>query len=124
MMDRRRFLAHGTLAVGGIVFTGCGVLGAPHASPPQQQGVAPAPPRRARTIDVHAHCVIPEALALMGIDVFTLYPKTMHGGQENVIVIAERLAAMDAQGVDMEVPSINPFWYEQARATSARIVRL
>lgn len=34
MIDKRRFLAHGTLAVGSIVFTGCGVLGAPHASPP------------------------------------------------------------------------------------------
>ena len=52
------------------------------------------------------------------------YPKTMHGGAENVVVIADRLAAMDAQGVDMEVLSINPFWYEQPRDLSANIVRL
>lgn len=125
MTDRRKFLGHGVAAVGGIVLTGCGVLGAARATPPAPSSAPAAPGRRAaRSIDVHAHCVVPEALALAGMDVFALYPKTMKGGQENVIVIAERLAAMDAQGVDMEVLSINPFWYTQDRATSARIVRL
>jgi predicted TIM-barrel fold metal-dependent hydrolase len=129
MTDRRQFLGRGVLAVGGIVFTGCGIAGAaPAAAPAPFAAPSGAPPaagrRSAATIDVHAHCVIPEALALLGMDVFALYPKTMKGGQENVVVIAERLAAMDAQGVDMEVLSINPFWYAQERALSARIVRL
>jgi predicted TIM-barrel fold metal-dependent hydrolase len=130
MTDRRRFLVQGATAVGGIIFTGCGVLGAARAvaggasAAPGAGAERDAMRRPARTIDVHAHCVIPEALALMGMDVFALYPKTMNGGQDNVIVIADRLAAMDAQGVDMEVLSINPFWYTQARAASAKIVRL
>lgn len=126
MTSRRQFIKHGAASVGGIVMVGCGAhgplrapdAGAPPGAPLMLNGAA------VKTIDVHAHCMIPAALALMGMDVFSLYPKTMKGGQENVVVIADRLAAMDAQGVDMEVLSINPFWYEQPRALSASIVRL
>lgn len=131
MTDKRRqFLKTGVLAVSGIVLTGCGVMAPARRDTPPAAGTrrAGAPlvlnGAPVKAIDVHAHCVIPEALALMGMDVFALYPKTMKGGQENMIVIAERIAAMDAQGVDMEVLSINPFWYTQDRTTSARIVRL
>ena len=132
MTDRRNFLKHGALAVSGIVLTGCGVLDAARAAPAPAPAAAPtARPgplvlagQAVKTIDVHAHCVIPEAMQLMGMDVFALYPKTMKGGQENMIVVADRVAAMDAQGVDMEVLSINPFWYTQERTLSARIVRL
>jgi len=126
MTSRRQFIKHGALSVSGIVMVGCGIHGAlaapaPGATPARKLVLDGQP---VKTIDVHAHCMIPEALALMGLDVFAIYPKTMHGGAENVIVIADRLAAMDAQGVDMEVLSINPFWYEQPRDLSANIVRL
>lgn len=128
MATRRHFLTRGALAVSGIVLTGCGVLDAARGNPPSPSLAPRSEPLirdvSVRTIDMHAHCVIPEAMALMGMDVFALYPKTMKGGQENMIVIADRVAAMDAQGVDMEVLSINPFWYTQDRATSARVVQL
>jgi aminocarboxymuconate-semialdehyde decarboxylase len=130
MTDKRQFLKRSALAVSGIVLTGCGTLAParPEARPAAGSRTAAAPLLLGgvpvRTVDVHAHCVIPEAMALMGMDVFALYPRTMKGGQENMIVIADRVAAMDAQGVDMEVLSINPFWYTQDRATSAKVVRL
>lgn len=131
MNQRRNFLKTGVAAVSGIVLTGCGVIDArrpdtPPAPATTTSGAAglTLAGKRAKTIDVHAHCVIPEALEVMGIDVYALYPKTMKGGAENVIVIDQRLAAMDAAGVDVEVLSINPFWYEQNRETSARIVRI
>jgi predicted TIM-barrel fold metal-dependent hydrolase len=41
-----------------------------------------------------------------------------------VIAIDERLKAMDAQAIDMEVLSINPFWYKTDRDTAAKIVAL
>jgi aminocarboxymuconate-semialdehyde decarboxylase len=124
MTDRRQFLGQGARAIGGIVLTGCGVLDAARAAvAPAQRGPARTP-GAPRTIDVHAHCVIPAALALMGMDVYALYPQTMKGGRECVLVIDERVSAMDAQGIDMEVLSINPFWYTQERVTSAKIVRL
>lgn len=130
MTSRRHFLGCSALTVGGIVFTGCGVLDAARAAAApgrteERRRADAAPGRRTvRTIDVHAHCVIPAALALMGTDVFALYPKTMKGGQENIVVPDQRILAMDAQDVDMEVLSINPFWYAQERTLSARIVRL
>jgi aminocarboxymuconate-semialdehyde decarboxylase len=129
MNKRRELLASGARAIGGIILVGCGVLDQQRPA----MAAAPAATRRNRlvvagqrvkTIDVHAHCVIPQALELMGMDVFSLYPRSMQGGQECMIVIDERIAAMDAMDVDMEVLSINPFWYEQPRELSARIVRL
>jgi predicted TIM-barrel fold metal-dependent hydrolase len=46
------------------------------------------------------------------------------GAQENFIVIEERLKGMDAQAIDMEVLSINPFWYRKDRDTAAQIVKV
>ena len=40
------------------------------------------------------------------------------------IEIDKRLAAMDAQAVDMEVLSINPFWYGSERDLAGQIVKL
>jgi len=38
--------------------------------------------------------------------------------------VEERLAAMDAMGIDVEVLSINPFWYRKDRDTAAAIVKV
>ena len=46
------------------------------------------------------------------------------GAKEHFIVIEERLKGMDAQAIDMEVLSINPFWYRKDRETAAKIVEL
>ena len=35
-----------------------------------------------------------------------------------------RIREMDAQGIDVEVISINPHWYEAERDTAAEIVRI
>jgi aminocarboxymuconate-semialdehyde decarboxylase len=45
------------------------------------------------------------------------------GTKEHFIVVEERLKAMDAMGIDMEVLSINPiFWYGQDRDNARKIV--
>ena len=78
--------------------------------------------RRIRTIDIHAHCAVPEALALMGQklgDVMLRSDLDMDGG------LSVRLAAMDAQGIDMEALSINPNWYRVAdRDLAAKIIEV
>src|SRR6185503_13457810 len=38
--------------------------------------------------------------------------------------VAQRIAAMDAQGIDMEVLSINPYWYKQERDVAEKIIQL
>ena len=52
--------------------------------------------RRVKTIDVHAHCVIPEAYALLGRKV------NDHRGPGIGEVGERRIREMDAQGIDME----------------------
>ena len=46
------------------------------------------------------------------------------GAEEAFIEIDKRLKAMDAQAVDMEVLSINPFWYGRDRDLAAQIVKI
>jgi aminocarboxymuconate-semialdehyde decarboxylase len=72
--------------------------------------------RRVRIIDMHAHCAVPEANALMGIE--ARMPALQLGN------IDTRLAAMDAQGIDVEALSINPFWYKAERDVAARLIEV
>jgi aminocarboxymuconate-semialdehyde decarboxylase len=74
--------------------------------------------RRVRTIDVHAHCVIPEAYALLGLKVED------HRGPGIEEVGPRRIAEMDAQGIDMEALSINPAWYRAERDLATQVIRI
>ena len=114
MTTRRSLLG----AAAGVVFCGCGIPKAAHAATRLPVRVAG---QKVKTIDVHAHCVFPEAMELFG-DMGP--PRRTRGNQEAHIVIEQRLKAMDAQAVDMEVLSINPFWYGKDRDVSAKGVRL
>jgi len=74
--------------------------------------------RRAKTIDVHAHCVIPEAYALLGRKVDD------HRGPGIGEVGERRIGEMDAQGIDMEALSINPAWYRAERDVVTRVIKI
>jgi aminocarboxymuconate-semialdehyde decarboxylase len=122
MTTRRGFLKHA--AATGMVFCSCGLIDAARA-----QGAAPrALPvtvngRRVKTIDVHAHCLFHEALDLMGEQARNARPQTK-GSEHMFIAVEERLKQMDAMAIDMEVLSINPFWYRQDRDKAAQIVKI
>src|SRR5712691_3566718 len=123
MSTRREFLA-GAGAATGIVFCSCAMLPAARG----EEGGAQRLPvtvkgQRVKTIDVHAHCHFHEAIALMGEEAARVLPQ-VKGAQEHFIVIEERLKGMDAQAIDLEVLSINPFWYRKDRDTAAAIVKL
>jgi predicted TIM-barrel fold metal-dependent hydrolase len=123
MTTRRDFLKAGTAATTGIVFCSCGLLQSAHAQQPTPQKLpVMVNGKRVKTIDVHAHCVFPEAAKLLG-DAGPA-PLTVRGADEAVIEIDKRFAVMDAQAVDMEVLSINPFWYRSERDLAAQIVKV
>src|SRR5262245_30175986 len=70
--------------------------------------------RRVRTVDAHAHTFVPAAAAAVS---GTELEKSVAGSlQGNLVMSDERLRAMDAQGIDVEVLSINPYWYSADRA--------
>ena len=120
MTTRRNFLKGGAAAAAGVVFCGCGMLHSASAQASRQKLPVMVGGKRVRTIDVHSHCVIPEASKLLGPGV----PNTVRGGDEVVINMEKRLAAMDAQAVDMEVLSINPNWYNKDRELAAQVVKI
>jgi len=93
--NRREFLG----AAAGVVFTGCSLTPDVHAQPKRRE-VAVAG-KRIKTVDVHAHCVIPDALSLMGQKLAPVYAHSF----------AERIKRMDEMGIDVQALSINPTWY-------------
>lgn len=122
MTTRREFLRSAGAA--GIAFCSCGLLDAARA----QQASSPRLPvtvngKRVKTIDVHSHCHFHEALALIGDEAQRVMPQTK-GAKEHFIVIEERLKGMDAMAIDMEVLSINPYWYRKERDLAAQIVKV
>src|SRR5262245_30118149 len=76
--------------------------------------------RRVTVVDGHAHCAIPEVLDVVkGTDLERSVSGSIGGP---LVVKAERLAAMDEQGIDMQVLSINPYWYAAERDLARRII--
>ena len=126
MTTRRDFLKTGTVAAaGGIVFCGCGLLHRAQAQQPVRHKLpVMVNGKRVKTIDVHAHCNFHEAGALLGEEGPRLQAGPVNGAQETFIDLKQRLAAMDAQAVDMEVLSINPFWYNRDRDLAGQIVKI
>jgi aminocarboxymuconate-semialdehyde decarboxylase len=125
MTTRRDFLRGGAAAATGIMFCGCGLMHRAHAQQPARQTLpVTVGGKRIKTIDVHSHCHFHEAGALLGADADKLQLPPVNGAPEAFIEVEKRLAVMDAQAIDMEVLSINPFWYDRERDLSAQIVKI
>ena len=126
MATRRDFLKTGTAAAAtGIFFCGCGLLHSAHAQDAARQKLpVTVKGKRIKTIDVHAHCNFHEAGALLGDEGKRRQAGPINGAEETFIDLKQRLAAMDVQAVDMEVLSINPFWYDKERDLAAQIVKI
>jgi predicted TIM-barrel fold metal-dependent hydrolase len=126
MATRRDFLKTGTAAAAtGIFFCGCELLRSAHAQEAARHKLpVTVNGKRVKTIDVHAHCHFHEAGALLGEEGHRRQAGPINGAEETFIDLKQRLAAMDAQAVDMEILSINPFWYDKERDLAAQIVKI
>ena len=72
--------------------------------------------KRIKTVDVHAHCIVPEAAQI--IDHPLEAPGLLWSN------VGDRLAQMDQTGVDVEALSINPYWYRAERDAAAELIRV
>ena len=72
--------------------------------------------KRIKTIDVHAHCIVPAAAAVIN------HPLEAPGLLMHDT--STRIAAMDAQGIDVEALSINPYWYRADRDAAAELIKM
>src|SRR5260370_4055015 len=117
MTTRREFLTSAAGAMAGVAFVGCDLLDAPHAhaqGAPVRRREVVMNGRRVKTVDIHAHCAFPEALAMMGLQV----------RPQGLVMAPARLRAMDEQGIDVEALSINPYWYKADRDVAAALIKL
>ncbi|VIO76579.1 hypothetical protein CI1B_65430 [Bradyrhizobium ivorense] len=124
MATRRDFLKAGATAAAGIVFCSCGLVHNAEAQQSRQKLPVSVSGKRVKTIDIHSHCHFREAGALLGSNADKVQLPPVNGAAEAFIEIDKRLAAMDAQAVDMEVLSINPFWYDRDRDLAGQIVKV
>ncbi|MDR3522797.1 MAG: amidohydrolase family protein [Acetobacteraceae bacterium] len=124
MATRRGFLA---AAMGGLGFCGCCLRPAPVRAAESVHLPVTIAGKRVRTIDTHSHCYFQDAIDLMGPDAAKVLPP-VKGVPEHFLaksdVLHARFAQMDAMGIDMEVLSINPFWYGTDRSTATQITEL
>jgi aminocarboxymuconate-semialdehyde decarboxylase len=119
--------ATGAGILAGIAFTGCDLKAPVEASAAagsaSGSGGQPAARRRevvvagkrVKTVDVHAHCGVPEANTLLGVP----FQGVLHMADTTT-----RIAAMDAQGIDVEALSINPVWYQAPRDLAAEVIKI
>jgi aminocarboxymuconate-semialdehyde decarboxylase len=107
----------------GIAFTHCAFTAAAaehghghdHAPSKRRRQVVVAG-KRVKTVDIHAHCCVPKAMAVIN------HPLEAPGLlMEDT---SARISAMDGQGIDVECLSINPYWYRAGKDEAAEVIRL
>ncbi|MGV3627190.1 MAG: amidohydrolase family protein [Betaproteobacteria bacterium] len=102
----------------GLIFTGCNMGNAAQGPAGGRRRQVLVGGKRVKTIDVHAHCVVAEALALLGMKVED------QRGPGIGDVGSRRIAEMDEQGIDIEALSINPTWYRAGRDVAVEVIRI
>ena len=119
MTTRREFLGTTAGALAGVAFVGCDLLTARAARAQARRRETVIAGKRLKVVDVHAHCAVPEAMALMGLK---LGGPSLRPDLNVAATAAERIATMDAQGIDVEALSINPYWYKAEREVAEKLI--
>src|ERR1051326_2872716 len=105
-----------------LAFVGCEISTGPSAGGGAGQAQAQGrrevvvSGRRVKTVDVHAHCIVPEAAQLINHPLEAPALLWSNAG--------DRLAQMDRTGVDVEALSINPYWYRAERDAVTEVIRV
>ena len=104
-------------ALASVAFVGCGMTtAAPSSGSAPRRREVVVNGKRVKTVDVHAHCIVPKAAEII-----------KHPLESPGLLMHDtstRIAAMDAQGIDVEVLSINPYWYRAGRDAAAELIRV
>jgi aminocarboxymuconate-semialdehyde decarboxylase len=130
MRNRRQFLKDAASASAGLFFLENSLRGSQAESPARQAGAAVKRreirigQRRVKTVDVHSHIALPEAAEVLK---GTLLEKLASGGPTRPgtnphSLGPERLQTMNEMGIDVQVVSINAFWYSAERDLARRLI--
>src|SRR5580704_2662830 len=122
-LPRRSFLQLAAGAAAAGFCPGCGARRAfAQANPGGARRKVEVDGKQVRVVDVHCHCVIPEALAIVE---GTPLEKRFRAGLDSKLnnpPMEDRIATMDAAGIDIEAMSINEFWYGADRDLARRLI--
>jgi predicted TIM-barrel fold metal-dependent hydrolase len=121
MSSRREFLKNIACASAGAFLPGGAFTQAAEA---QSQAASNGQRRqvmvggqRVKTVDFHCHVTVPEAA-----DVLKGTSLEKRGGGGQMLLTPERVERMNRDGVDMQVVSINPYWYSAERDLASRLI--
>ena len=129
MRNRRQFLKDAAGVSAGMFFCGGGVPRLlAQASTPQGGAVKRREirigQRRIKTVDVHSHIALPEAAEILKgtpLEKLAAGGPTRPGTNPHSLG-PERLQTMDEMGIDVQVVSINAFWYSASRDLAQRLI--
>jgi aminocarboxymuconate-semialdehyde decarboxylase len=107
-MNRRNFLRS---SAGALAAAGIGLGGSVWAQGRREVRVGG---QRITTVDVHTHTIIPGTMELVGT--------TTPNNNSNLIIGDGRIALMDQWGIDVEILSVNPFWYSLDIDDARRVI--
>ena len=113
-MNRRRFFKDTARSAAVLFFAGRNLSGTQAVRPSARRQVTVGG-RLVKVIDIHSHCAIPGAMEMLGQTTPANIP---------LVIGTDRLRQMDEQGIDLEVLSINPFWYAADRDTARRLIQM
>lgn len=125
---RRKFLRDVVGTTGGLVLASAAVSAAAFRSL-QARGTgkrreARLAGRRITTVDVHAHCFVPEVRDLVKNDAALAAVAQANLAGPLVLGLEQRLTDMDAQGIDYQVINVNAWGYSADRALARDLVAL
>ena len=130
MRNRREFITTATGAAVGMLAGGSGLLDA-RAAALLQVGAKPGKRRevtiagkRVKTVDLHAHCFVPEVMDLVKDTPLAQTAKGVLG--QGVIALGnpQRLIDMDAQGIDYQAINVNAWGYNADKALARDLIAL
>src|SRR3984893_9088354 len=115
MSNRREILCQAAATLTALASVGCGLASPALAQEPPRRREVVVNGKRGRSVELHAHCHVPEANALMGLKVQL----------QSLVISPERIKVMDEQGIDIEALSLNPiFWSKAEPDLAGQVVKL
>ena len=126
MRNRREFIRQTTGAAAGFLMGGHALADAAllqvGAAPGKRRELSIAG-RRVKTVDLHAHCFVPEVMEIVKNTPLAEVAKANLTG--NIVLgNPQRLIDMDAQGIDYQAININAWGYSADRALARDVVAL
>src|SRR5262249_60547546 len=121
MPKRRQFFRRAAAASAGVFSVACGLRRAAGQGRRREVTIGG---KRVRTVDMHCHCAVPDVLDLVKGTEMERAVRAQLEGRLGFPVGPERLADMDADGIDLQVMSINAYWYGPTSQLQHRIIHV